>query len=194
MIEINLAPDNIRKKRKKTFFPKALSIPREAIIGLVGGLIVLLVLVHILLQVMIFVKYAQHLREKKRWESILPEKEKVDVVLTELRTLRNKLNAIRQVTTEERISWAHKLNNISDSVPRGLWLNKISLGEKILLIDGSVVSRNKDEIVSVGNFVTNLKKHKSFMKGLENIEVGSIQKRNIKTVEVADFLITIKLQ
>jgi len=195
MIEINLIPDSLRKKRKSSLLPfTALSVPREAIIGLVGGLIVLLVLVHVLLQVLIFVKFAQHAHQKSQWDSILPEKKKLDVMLNDLRSLDGKLKAIEQITTGERLSWAIKLNDISDSLPKGIWLNKITLGEKVLLIDGSVVSREKGEIVSVGNFVTNLKRQKGFVQGLQNVEMGTIQKRKIKSVEVADFLITVKLQ
>jgi len=195
MIEINLVPDHLRKKSKSSIFPfTALRVPREAIIGLVGGLIVLLVLVHVFFQVIIFVKFAQHAHQKAQWASILPEKEKLDVILNEMRSLDGKLKAIEQITTGERLSWAQKLNDISDSLPKGVWLNKISLGEKVLLIDGSVVSREKGEIASVGHFVTNLKKQKGFMQGLQNIEVGTIQKRKIKSVEAADFLITVKMQ
>lgn len=195
MIEINLLPDHLRKKSKSSLFPfTALSVPREAMIGLVGGLILLLLAVHVILQVIIFVKFNQHAHQKKQWAEILPEKEKSDVVLNELRSLDGKLKAIEQITTRERLSWAHKLNVISDSLPRGVWLNKISLSEKVLLIDGSVVSREKEEIGSVGNFVTSLKKQKGFMHGLQAIELGAIQKRKIKSVEVADFLITVKMQ
>ena len=197
MININLIPEQLRKKSKGALFStEAFNIPREALIGLIGGLAVILICVHAILQVTIFIKFFQHAQQKKQWDAISPQKQRVDVVLNELRSLQNKIKAVEQITTGGRISWAEKLNDISDSLPKGIWLTKLSLGEKILLIDGCVVSRDKGEISSVGHFVSELKKRKGFMQGVQNkhIEVGSIQKRKIQTVELADFLITVKLQ
>ncbi len=197
MININLVPQHLRKKSKANFLQSpSLVIPREAFIGLVGGLVAVLICTHVVLQVIIFMKFFQHAQQKKEWGTILPEKKQVDVVLNELRSIQSKIRAVEQVTTGERLFWAQKLNDISDSLPKGIWLTKMSLVEKVLLIDGSVVSRDKGEIIRVGQFVAELKKHKGFMRGVQNkqVEVGSIQKRKIHDVEVADFLLTVKLQ
>ena len=195
MLEINVAPPQLRKKRKRGASAMGVfKIPKEAIIGLVGGLFVLLILAHLVLQGIIFVKFAQHTSIKKQWEEILPEKKEVDVILNELRMLQNKVGAIEKVTTGKRIFWASKLNDISDSLPRGIWLRKLSLDEKVLIIDGSAYSKLGDEMISVGNFVTNLKDKESFLKGLENIEVGSIQRGKIRNIDIANFIITIKVK
>ena len=169
-------------------------IPKEAVIGLVGGLTAVMVIIIILLQVVIFSKWSQRSSLKKQWEAILPEKQVVDAVLKELRMLRNKMDSIEKVTTGKRIFWAPKLNAISDSIPRGVWLNRISLDDQVLLLDGSAISKIQDEMISVGNFATNLKGHATFMENLESLDVSSIQKRQVKSIEVADFIITIKLQ
>ncbi len=195
MIDINLVPPHLRKKQsKQMLLPAIINIPQETIVALVGGLFVVLFLIHLILQTVILVKFVQHSREKKQLEAILPDKQKVDAVLTESRILQNKINSIEKITTEKRISWSQKLNDISDSVPKGVWLNKVSLSEKVLLIDGSAVSRMNEEMISVGSLIANLKSRKSFLSGLKNIEVGSIQRRQIHAVEIADFLITVKLQ
>ncbi len=195
MIDINLISPEFRRKKKKTISPLgALKIPREAIIGLIGGLFVLLIIIHIGLQLIIFFKFAQYNRLKQQWDEIRPQKEKVDMVLKELRSLQNKLNSIDKVTTEKRIFWAPKLNAISDALSKGVWLKKLSLDGDILIIEGSTYSKHGDEMLSVGTFVSNLKRQKGFMKDLANIEVGSIQRGKIKTVDIANFLITMKLK
>ena len=195
MININLVPSHLRKKPKVLLFSDiARNIPQEALIGLVGGLIVLLFVVHFILLVILFSKYTQRMGFEKQWQAIKPQKEKTDVVLAELRTLQNKINSIEKVTTAKRIFWAQKLNDIADAVSRGIWLNKISLDERVLLIEGSAVSKTGDEMTVPGSFVANLKGKKSFMNGLENIEVGSYQKRQVKSIDVVDFLITVKLK
>ncbi len=195
MININLLPENLQKK-KKGIGQSLVSygIPQEAVIGLVGGLTALMVIAIILLQIAIFTKWAQRTALKKQWEALLPQKEVVDKVLTELRMFKNKIESIEKVTTGKRIFWSPKLNAISDSIPRGVWLSLISLDNHVLLLDGSAVSKNLDEMISAGNFATNLKSHNAFMERLESLYVRSIQKRQIKSVEIADFLITIKLQ
>ena len=194
MIDINLLPDHLKnKKRHLAFSLASYGIPKEAMVGLVGGLTALMVLIIILLQIVIFSKWAQRASLKKQWEAVQPEKQVVDKVLMELRMLKNKLESIDKVTTGKRIFWSPKLNAISDSVPRGVWLNRISLDEQILLLDGSAVSKIQDEMISVGDFITNLKSQKAFMEHLDSIDVSSIQKRQIKSVQVADFLITVKL-
>lgn len=194
MIEINLAPRLAKKKKRQ--LPISFDIPnfpREAVIGLIGGLVFLLFLVHIVLTVFMALKFTQRTNLTQQLEKVDNDWKKAKVVAQELRVLQNKINAIEKITTEKRISWAHKLNDISDSLPRGVWLNKISLNRNILLLDGSAVSKEKNEMISVGSFLTNLKSRKSFTEGLENIDVSSIQRRQIRTIAVADFLITIKL-
>ena len=196
MIEINLLPEHLRRKKKPQFLKTdMLNLSKETIIGLFGGLIVLLIFLHLILFIVTAAKYIQYRSLKKQWAKILPAKEEVDGVLNELRSLQNKLTSIEKVTTGKRISWSSKLNDISDSIPRGLWLTKISLGAKIFLMEGSAISgKLGNDMASIGVFTTNLKTRKNFMNSLKNLEVGSIQRRQIKSTEVADFLITIKAQ
>ena len=195
MIEINLIPEHLRKKRKGFVVPMGnLGLPQEAVIGLMGGLIALLLVITLIFQVMIFIKWIQRAELNAQWKTIAADKETVDLVLGELRALQGKINSVEKITTEKRISWAQKLNDISDSLPRRAWLNKISLDQRVLLIDGNAVSKMSDDMMNVGSFTASLKDKKSFMSGLENIEVGSIQRRQIKSVDVVDFLITVKLQ
>jgi len=193
MIEINLAPPHLRKKKKKGLV-SSLNIPREAIIGLIGGLFVLLILVHVVLQVIIFYKYALNKSYQKQWESILPNKEKVDVVMSGLRLFQGQTKSLSAITSGQRILWAPKLNAISDSIPREVWLSRLFFNEKSLLIQGSAVSKVKNEMISIGSFVSNLKKQENFMNGLSGVELGSIQRRKIRSVEVVDFIITSKLK
>ncbi len=60
------------------------------------------------------------------------------------------------------------------------------------MIDGSAVAKLSDEMAGIGNFASSLQAKKTFMDGLSMLDVGSIQKRQIKSAEVADFLITVK--
>ncbi|MFH1360301.1 MAG: PilN domain-containing protein [Candidatus Omnitrophota bacterium] len=194
MIDINLIPQHLRRKKKKSTVMGMTSIPMEAIIGLIGGLVILLVLVHILLTAILVLKFTQKSKVENDLKSIEKEWKAAKDIKQQLQTIRNKINAVEKVTTENRISWAQKLNDISDSLPKGVWLNKLSLDRNFLLIDGSAVSKEGIEMQSPQTFILNLKNRQSFVKGVENIDIGSIQRRQIKSVQIADFLITVKLQ
>ncbi len=195
MIEINLVPPQLQKKRKgRGILGRGINIPREIIIGLVGGFFVILLLISILLQITIFTKYAQCKRLKTEWEQILPMKTRVDTVLNQLRTLQAKIRSIEDITGGKKIKWSEKLNAVSDSLSRGIWLKSVIGNKQRLVIEGSAVSKGKDEISSVHDFAASLKKNKNFGGYLSNLELGSIQRRTIKTVEVADFSMTANVQ
>lgn len=192
MIDINLVPENLRKRRRTILSSSAVKfqIPLEAVVGFC----VLLCALCLILLGIFFVRHSQYAKLNKQWKAIAASKQNVDSIINEIRSLQNKINSIEQITTGKRIFWSPKLNDTSDSIPRGVWLTRISLGQKVLLIEGSSVSKMGDEMLSVGAFVSNLKKQKNFMKNLKNIEVGSIQRRQVQSVQLADFLITVKLQ
>ena len=195
MIEINLIPPALRKKRKVAAFSGFnLSLPPEALVGFVGGLVILLAFIHVLLLGLLWNKVVQKNRMEKSWQDILPQKQRADRLLNEWRRLQSQKSSIEKMTIERRILWAPKLNALSDGIPRGVWLNKAHLEGDILLIEGSVISKVADEMSSVGAFTTNLKIQKQFMSNLKNIEVGPLKRRKIQTAEIADFSITAKVQ
>ena len=51
----------------------------------------------------------------------------------------------------------------------------------------------KKEMISVHNFATNLKEKEDFVKHFDDLEISSIERRTIKKIEIADFLITATL-
>lgn len=179
-----------RRKRGRGLLGGGFNIPREVIIGLVGGLFVILLLISILLQTTIFMQFAERKALKQEWEAILPSKARVDAVLGQLRNLQSKVKSIENITGAEDIVWSAKLNDISDSVPRGVWIKSIIGNEQRLVIEGSSVRKVKDEMINVHDFAASLKAQKNFLKNINDLEVGSIQRRNIKNIEVADFSIT----
>jgi hypothetical protein len=64
----------------------------------------------------------------------------------------------------------------------------------MLFIEGSAISQNANEIASVSRLISELKGSDDFMADFTELELGSIQRRRIKNVEIADFVITMKLK
>ena len=123
-----------------------------------------------------------------------PEKENVDAVISEMRIFQGKYRAIENIAENGNLSWAQKLNILSDSLPRGVWLKKVALEDDMFFIEGSAVSKAGTEIISIHHLTSNLKKNDHFTQHFTDIELGSIQRRKINNVEIADFIITMKLQ
>lgn len=193
MIEINLIPPQYRKKRKTGILGGS-RIPPEIVIGSAGGLLILLVMFHIVLLFINIRILTQHRMLSKKWEELQPQKVIVDGVLNQLRELQGNIKTIKDVTKKDGLKWAEKLNIVSDSTPKGVWLKKLSMNDGVFFIDGSAFSKQQKEMINVHMFDSNLKANGSFLKHFKDFEPGSIQRRKIQTMEIVDFLITIKLK
>lgn len=193
MININLIPPHLKKKEKNKLLGKV-NIPLEFIIGCGGGLLVLLGIIHVLLLFANIGKLAQHKTLQKQWETMRPGKENVDSVVSEMRIFQGKYQAIEGITGKSGLSLAQKMNILSNSLPRGVWLKKIALNEKMLFVEGSAISKETTEIITIHRLTSSLKEDDHFLEYFTNLELGSIQRRKIKNVEIADFVITMKVK
>ena len=101
---------------------------------------------------------------------------------------------ISDMTTKKSLLWAPKFNAISDSLPRGLWIRKMTLDKVGLTMEGSVVSKTQNEINNVGMFLSALKQNDDFMKDFSSLEDNSIQGGKNNSVEVTDFSVMAKLK
>ena len=190
MIEINLISDEKKRRKKgRGLLPAGFVLPREVVIGLIGGFLVFLALWHILLQAVIMVKYIQLKGQQVRWERFLPEKKQVDEVIKNLRDRQAKIKVIEDIRGNTDFSWAKKLNAVSNNIPRGVWLRQWAFEEGGLLIKGSCVSKNKVEMINVHGFVKKMKEDNAFMEGVSTIELESIKNRQVGETTVADFAV-----
>jgi len=194
MIDINLSPPNLRKKHKKKMLPGGINIPLEIVIGIGGGLFMLLVLVHIGLLMTNIYKLSKKNELDKEWQKILPQKENVDEILKGVRLHQKKIKEMESVFEKTNIPWAQQLNILSDSLPRGVWLTKVALIEDTFFIKGRAISWQKEDKINVLSLISNLKKEEKFTEYLSDLELDSIQSKQIGKTKVNDFLIQVKLK
>lgn len=197
MIEINFVPENLRKKRRsRTLLGRNLSfaLPKEAVVGIVGGAVIFLLLVHLVLQFVIVGRYVQLKTLKREAGTMTQEKTNVDRVVQELKRLQDKEKSAEKIAGGKDISWSKILNRISDSLSRGVWLNRMTLNDTTLMINGSAVSKNKAEMINVHAFTTALKEDKEFMAFFSDLELGIIKSRMVGQTPVADFTIRADLK
>jgi len=181
MIELNLLPDELKAKKKKTFeLPKLPIIP-----FLLAGVACLILFQTVML---IFIAYNKTALAglKKEWEAYAPQRKKIDELKGEAADINEKVKAIGDLTAN-RILWARKLNALSDSVPSSIWLSKISY-EKTgsmpkLTIEGYTVGGEED----VGNFMNTLENNKDFFQNMKDIELGFTKDSVIEKNEVTNF-------
>lgn len=191
MIEINLLPPQLRKKRKAAnLVSQSINLPRETLIALVGGFLFLLLFVHAVLQFIIAIKFVQIKKYERQLTKIAPEKTNADQVIQELRILQSKVKSIEGVADQRKTLWAKKLNAISDAAPRGVWLTRLTFQDGVIILQGSAVSKSKNEMSNVHAFTSNLKNSHDFVENLSNIELGLIKTRKINATQVADFTIS----
>ena len=193
MIEINLLAENLRKEKKKLNI-NIPTFPQKKIFKVLIGTAGILIIIHVLLTSTLVVKKIRLLRLTKHWEEIKPIKQEIDILKKDMNFAEDKIQAIEQLTTKTKIIWSEKFNLISNVIPDGVWLRRIFVSGQDLEIEGSAVSKSGEEMIAVGKFANNLKKEDRFYFDFKDIEVTSIKRRKIGSVEIVDFIIVASLK
>jgi Tfp pilus assembly protein PilN len=194
MIEVNLLPPRFKRKRRAPALD-ILQLPKEDTVLIVGALAVLLIMVHIFLAGLLVVQKIRLSGLNKRYEKISAPKKEVDDLKRQITQIESKTDFFTAVTTKSRrILLAQKLNQISDFLPPGVWLTKLTYVDDRIMVGGSAISKKGEEMVTIGKFASALKNDPSFTKEFANIELSYINRRLIKSVELADFTISCSLK
>jgi len=196
MIEIDLLPQEFRTKKKAylTRIPK-----KEMILAVLGCL----VLFHLFLISLTAMSTKRLKSFKKTWQELAPKRERLEGLKKQLSEINARIPLFEQVI-KNRVLWSEKLNQLSESIASGVWLNELSLvtkevqakGQlsKYLIIQGSCASRTKDEPALIGRFMQNLKEDPSFSSDFAEIELGPIEKRLINQTAVMDFILSCRFK
>lgn len=179
MIEIDLLPPELRRKKR-------LSLPQISNKKMLFTLFWSLLLFHLLLVSFNAINIKRLNSLKKTWQQLSSQKEEISQLKEQLRQINTKIPLIEQLI-KDRIIWSKKLNQLSDLMVSGVWLNELSLEKGYLIIQGSCASRAKDEPALIGRFMQNLKEEASFSSDFAEIELGPIKKSLIKQTEIMDF-------
>ena len=209
MIEINLLPPEIKKRKRK------IELPDISFLPIVAGLLGVIIIIHLLFGMTLALKAKSLKRLERKWETVLPDKQGADKMKSELTAMRGKIDAIDNLIKNRR-SWARRLNDISDSMISGVWLNKLWLENRIIIqepvvkgdtggkvkgtkaepknivimslhLNGSAIAAGGEETAIIGKFIRGLKDNENFFSDFKDIESASIQRTKIKEEEIMDF-------
>ena len=131
MIEINLLPDEFKKKEAafRKFDLTHLDLKGRPVVKIALGVIAILAVVHGLL--FSLATYCNmNLKElSKKQRELLPNIKEAQVLKDRSQVMIRKVGAINELMVK-RFSWAKKLDALSDSMTPGIWLTEISYDER----------------------------------------------------------------
>ena len=137
MIEINLVPEQYRKKEVRTVKLPPLALTRYMVALLVGLAIVAMATCALVAQ-----KYFERQSLDKQKLAIAPQAREIESLKNDTAAIQKKLKTLRQMT-DHPFYWARVLNVISNELTDGVWLTRIALEEKIIKKDEGKAKRVK---------------------------------------------------
>jgi len=214
MIELNLLPQELRKKKRKK-----IELPEIPIIPIAIGFVGILVVIQLLILGLIFISNAQVGRLDKEWQGLAPKKSELDGIKQNISNTDKKIKAIEDLI-EKRTSWSRIMNELSNSLTANIWLNELSYDERvdvaasklrkrssakksssskdkqsrtgILRLSGSAAGRGEEATTYIARFITSLKDNEDFFEDFEDIELISIKKGSVAGQDVMNFIIACK--
>ena len=193
MVEINLLPEELRKKKSEPVFN--LNIEAEKLRFLaIGGAVGILILIVIALFLGSFIRKAQINSLLAREKVFSDRLSKINGINKEIAVLKAKMAVLDQLT-KRKFLWTEKLNQLSDLILPGIWFTHIYTdSENRLMIEGSVISKSEEAMASVGKFMKNIKDDQRFFKDFKSIKLESVQRKNKEERDAVDFKISLDFQ
>ncbi len=194
MIEINLLPEELKIKTKGhrpdpaiVKSPLAL-IQDQVLIYAILAVLGLFILAHFYSAVFLISKNGQWVSLNRKWLGLAAQKKALDEFNQEFSVISQDAGVLAQLS-RQRVLWAQKLNELSLHLPAGVWFNEILLNGNNLMIKGSVISLEKEEVGLINRLLDNLKTTFEFAKDFSGLELSSVQKRSIGGYDIADFIL-----
>ncbi len=186
MIEINLLPEELKSR------PRARRIGARIepghFIYLLPFVLGFLILIHIYLAGLAIFKERQLAVLTRNWERLAAQRKVLANFNKEYSLYSSEAQGMKQLF-EKRLSWAQKLNKMSLLLPAGVWFREISVTPKDFSLQGSVVCLQKNDMSLIKQFIDNLKQDADFVKDFGTFELSSVQKKNIGSYGVSDFVL-----
>ncbi len=187
MIEINLLPEELKSKAKKSKKARELN----QVLYFVPLLFGILLIIHLSLATVFAFRAYQINMLNAKWRSLEPQRK----LLAQSRQEYDFLSQDSRITQQlelQGIGWAQKLKRLSADLPSGIWFNEAVFSSKECVLKGSVISLKKEEMSLINRLIGNLKADALFFKDFSSLELSSVQMRSLGGYNVVDFVLTAK--
>jgi Tfp pilus assembly protein PilN len=188
MIELNLIPEELRKKRARIELPEIPLVPIA--VAAVGALVVL----QFALGSIIYLSQKQLAGLDKKWESLLPKKIALDKIKEEIAAVGEKVTAVEGLI-KKQVHWSRLLNELSNSLTANIWITKLFYEEspgrynktRTLTLQGSAAGKSEEATSLIARFIEALKENKNFFADFDTVELISIREGQVAGQDVMNF-------
>lgn len=124
-------------------------------------------------------------------ERLKPERARFLEVQQSVQNLQRRSELLRAVKAPES-RWAPRLNLVSDALLPQVWLTRLGFGRgEALRIEGSVVLDDPKDAGQVSRFLQQLKEQPDFQRLFRDVELQSVEHRQIEAQEIVDFVLVL---
>ena len=190
MIEINLLPQELRMKPKKS--DKG-PFPARYLLYIAGLILGILICLHVILLGSSIIRNLRLSALENKWKELEPQRRLTEQSRKDNEILSVDAKSVQQLA-KQRVNWSEKLNKLSFNLPSGVWFDEITLNQKDFILTGSAVSLQKEEMSLINKFMGNLKEDKNFFSGFSTLELSSVQRRSMGGYDIIDFVLSGKLK
>ncbi len=190
MIEINLLPEEKRKRKKELSMPSlSFNVPGNMMfyagIGAFVVLIILMIIIHF--SQVGSIKRLNGKIDDKRTElkKLQEEKKKVENMKAKQTTINNKIETIKKLAVN-RFVYPKFLDELSRNMPDYLWLEDMTISGSSIIISGKTFSN-----LMITDFLTNLKKMSEFIDG-NSISLKELVNTRVDAHDIISFQISCK--
>lgn len=220
MIEINLLPEEAKKKKRSA--PKIdasmIDLSSVPVIKIFMAAIGAILVIQLALFIIGVISGATFKSLKLEYRDIMPKKQETENLKKQVDVTYKKVTAIDELMVK-RFSWEKKLNSLSDSIIPGIWLTELQYNEKLtnvgvpkiakrssarkkpvqaaestlsryLILSGAAFSKDEEGTAVIGRFMKSLKDDTAFYSDFSDIELGTIKREDFDGQEIMTFKIT----
>lgn len=192
-IDINLLPPEKRRRAQRSIVAEMTAgVGYETFTTVIAAVTAVLLAGHLVIQGVLFLQMARDAHLKKTAQAKAFEKERIDRILRALKEAEDKNKQLSSELQQHDISWAQVLQAVSESLPRGVWLERLVYKDDLLLLQGASVSKGNTPLTQVHVFTAAMKEHPVLQGVFRDLELGRIKTRQIRQTTVADFVIRAK--
>ncbi|MFH1305874.1 MAG: hypothetical protein ABIH74_05700 [Candidatus Omnitrophota bacterium] len=202
MIELNLLPKELRKRKRQS-----VKMPKLPVLMLVIAVAAVIGVVQITLLVTLACKKRTLRRVEVQWEKMQPQREETERIAREIAALEKKVIAVRKIA-KPQLNWTRLLSGLNQATISNIWLSEFELdfrdaaGKKrkgvaepvTLSLTGYALGSGEEATSRVAKFITSLKSEKGFSDAFEDIELENMRSREVSGKEAMMFIISCRVK
>ena len=198
MIELNLLPKELRKKKKRQIqMPK---LPKLPALPAAIAVIAVLIIIHVLMSLMVMTNKKNFAMLDKKWQQMKPQRERTEKLAREINAIEKRNAAVKKISKPD-LEWSRLLSGLNQAVIPKIWLSLFELsfrstaGKKVTISDlpvslkliGYALGKSEEATATVAKFINSLEENLHFGSCFEEVELRNMRSNNIAEEEVMMF-------